>query len=163
MRHLLPSPAMAVALVALGIALGGSAVAGTGLITGAQIKDHSIGYADLSSYAVAKLHGLRGPAGPQGLAGADGAPGPAGPGGPAGTFSTANLQFATSGPQNANAGTVDTATANCPAGTRVVSGGGSSTTGYLFFSGPSSATAWTAGNVAYSGVSGTITAYALCG
>ena len=38
MRRLFPSPAMAVALMALGVSLGGSAVAGTGLITGAQIK-----------------------------------------------------------------------------------------------------------------------------
>jgi hypothetical protein len=38
MRRLFPSPAMTMALIALGVALGGSAVAGTGLITGTQIK-----------------------------------------------------------------------------------------------------------------------------
>ena len=74
MRRLFPSPAMAVALVALGIALGGSAVAGTGLITGAQIKDHSIGLNDLSLTAVARLHGQQGP---QGLPGSVGPVGPA--------------------------------------------------------------------------------------
>ena len=79
MRRLFPSPAMAVALIALGIALGGSAVAGTGLITGAQIKDHSIGLNDLSYTAVAHLRGQQGS---QGLPGPAGLPGPQGPAGP---------------------------------------------------------------------------------
>jgi hypothetical protein len=70
---------MAVALVALGIALGGSAVAGTGLITGAQIKDHSIGLNDLSYTAIARLHGQQGP---QGLPGVQGPAGPQGLPGP---------------------------------------------------------------------------------
>jgi hypothetical protein len=79
MRRLFPSPAMAVALIALGIALGGSAVAGTGLITGAQIKDHSIGLNDLSFNAVAHLRGQQGS---QGLPGPQGLPGQQGPAGP---------------------------------------------------------------------------------
>ena len=84
MRQLLPSPAMAVALVALGIALGGSAVAGTGLITGSQIKDHSIGLNDLSYTAIARLHGQQGPAG---LPGPQGPAGPVGPAGPSANVS----------------------------------------------------------------------------
>lgn len=70
---------MTMALIALGVALGGSAVAGTGLITGAQIKDHSIGLNDLSYNAVAHLRGQQGS---QGLPGPPGLPGPQGPAGP---------------------------------------------------------------------------------
>ena len=92
MRRLFPSPAMAVALIALGIALGGSAVAGTGLITGAQIKDHSIGLNDLSYTAVAHLRGQQGS---QGLPGPAGLPGPQGPAGP-----TANVMAIQTAEQN---------------------------------------------------------------
>src|SRR5262245_20168376 len=48
MRSVRPSPAMAVALLALFVALGGSAMAARGLITGAQIKDGSVTGADIA-------------------------------------------------------------------------------------------------------------------
>jgi hypothetical protein len=91
---------MSVAILALGgifIALAGTAgAAGTGLITGAQIKNGTIGLADLSAKAEKSLKGQRGPAGPQGPqgqqgqqgakgeAGSQGAVGPQGPQGPKG-------------------------------------------------------------------------------
>jgi Collagen triple helix repeat (20 copies) len=78
-----PSAPMIVALIALFVALSGNAVAGV-LITGAQIKDHSIGFVDLSSSAAAKLKGAPGAPGPQGAKGDTGAQGPAGQIGPQG-------------------------------------------------------------------------------
>jgi hypothetical protein len=110
LRKFFPSPAMAVALVALGIALGGSAVAGTGLITGTQIKDHSIGLNDLSYTAIARLHGQQGP---QGL---PGPPGPIGPAGAAGA--TANIFALQTAEQNDARKISDI----CGFGGRVVSG-----------------------------------------
>jgi hypothetical protein len=47
-----PSPSMSVALLALFVALGGSAVAASGLITGRQIKDGTVRRADLAKSAV---------------------------------------------------------------------------------------------------------------
>jgi hypothetical protein len=84
-KHLTPS--MVVALIALFVALSGTAVAHPGLITGAQIKDRSLTLKDLSRATVAALRGRAGPAGPrgaQGPVGATGAQGPAGPQGPQG-------------------------------------------------------------------------------
>src|SRR5205085_611612 len=71
-----PGGAIVIAIVALFVALSGAAVAGTtGLVSGAQIKDHSITFSKLSLSAVARLHGLKGPKGDPG------APGKAGPAG----------------------------------------------------------------------------------
>jgi hypothetical protein len=68
-------------IVALIFALSvGGATAST-LITGRQIKDHSIGLVDLKKKTVTLLHGRRGPQGPQGLPGAQGPVGPPGPAG----------------------------------------------------------------------------------
>lgn len=64
--------------------------------------------------------GDTGPQGPAGPAGAPGAQGPAGPQGPAASF---NVQFVTSPSVYVAAGGVASATANCPAGTKVISGG----------------------------------------
>lgn len=90
------SPAMIVAMLALFVALTGTAVATTSalLITGKQIKDGSItgldiknkslGVADLASKArgARGARGLAGPPGPAGAAGAAGAQGLQGPQGP---------------------------------------------------------------------------------
>ncbi len=73
--------------------MGGTAVAGAHLlITGANVKNHSLTGADIKNASIGAsalsaltrrhLKGNRGPAGPQG---ATGAPGPSGPQGPAGT------------------------------------------------------------------------------
>jgi hypothetical protein len=96
-RHL--SYANVIATLALFIALGGTATAaGRLLITGADVQDHSLTGADikngsigtsaLSSLARLNLKGAQGPAGLAGAPGATGAAGPAGPQGdrgPAGT------------------------------------------------------------------------------
>ena len=90
-----PSPGTVLALIAIVLACGGSAFAGS-QITGRQIKDKSIELKDLSKSARKALRGNRGPrgiAGPtgpqgppglQGLQGQRGAIGPTGPTGPAG-------------------------------------------------------------------------------
>ncbi len=54
-----PSPGLIVAIVALVVAMSGSAIAASA-ITGNQIKDGSIGVKDLSKKAVSTLHGARG-------------------------------------------------------------------------------------------------------
>lgn len=72
----MPSPAMAVALVALFIAIGGSGYAATGL------ADHSA--ATAAKTKSKKVAGPRGPAGPVGRAGPVGPAGPRGQAGPAG-------------------------------------------------------------------------------
>jgi collagen triple helix repeat protein len=73
-----PSPAMVVALVALFVALGGTATAATLLVTSQQIKDRTIQVRDISPQALRALRGRQGPVG------AEGPPGPAGPQGPQG-------------------------------------------------------------------------------
>jgi hypothetical protein len=76
------SPVLVVACVALFAALaGGATAASVNLVTGAHIKNGSIGAVDLSRAAKSALRGQRGPAGPQGLQGAPGAQGQAGPAG----------------------------------------------------------------------------------
>lgn len=82
------SPAMVVAILALFVAMGGTAVAAKSLITGAQIKNGSITGADIKNKSLTsrdirgQLRGPRGAAGAQGLPGTAGAAGPQGPPGP---------------------------------------------------------------------------------
>ena len=91
-KKLVPTPSLLVALLALVLVGGGSAMAGS-LITSAQIKDHTILVKDLNKKTVKKLKGKKGPAGavgaqgpqgPQGDQGVQGDQGPEGPQGPAG-------------------------------------------------------------------------------
>lgn len=92
-------PATVIAVVALFVALGGGAAAyASGLITGSQIKNHSIAAKKLTAAAVKSLRGRRGPTGPtgptgpQGPTGQTGQTGPTGPQGlpgPGYTFTTA--------------------------------------------------------------------------
>ena len=82
-----PSPALAVACLALFVAVGGTATAAGVLITSSkQIKPGVIDASDLSSKARNQLKGAVGPAGPAGAPGATvlGSPGTAGPAGPTG-------------------------------------------------------------------------------
>lgn len=111
---------MIVALIALFVALSGSAVAAGGLITGKQIKDHSIGLADISNSAAAQLKGQPGAIGPQGPVGLTGAAGQAGPAGRPGTDGANGARGADGtpgqpGPQGAK-GDPGTAGAQGPAG-----------------------------------------------
>jgi hypothetical protein len=80
------SPALIVAMIALFVALTGTAVATTSaLITGAQIKNNSITGLDVKNRSLTprdfrgSVRGPRGPAGPPGAAGAAGAQGAQGP------------------------------------------------------------------------------------
>jgi hypothetical protein len=85
---------MVIALLALFVALSGTAAgadvvsSAKKLITGAQIKNGSVGIADLSPSARKKLRGPTGPAGPKGAAGAAGGAGAAGTPGTNGTNGT---------------------------------------------------------------------------
>jgi hypothetical protein len=74
LRH----PATVIAAVALFVALGGGAAWASGLISGSQIKNHSIAEKKLSKKAIKALRGRRGARGPRGATGATGATGAAG-------------------------------------------------------------------------------------
>jgi hypothetical protein len=90
------SPAIVVALLALFVAMGGTAVSAGTLITGKQVKNGSITGADVKNMSLTPRdfrgsvrgpHGPPGPAGPQGPTGPTGptgAPGSVGPAGPIG-------------------------------------------------------------------------------
>ena len=79
------TPAMIVAMIALAVALSGTAVAGTAkLITGSQIANGTIKLVDIHSSAQTALKGKTGATGPQGPAGVQGAQGPTGPQGATG-------------------------------------------------------------------------------
>ena len=74
------TPALIVAMIALAVALSGTAIAGTTkLITGSQIKNGTIKLADINSSAKMALKGQAGAVGAQGPQGAQGSQGPAGP------------------------------------------------------------------------------------
>jgi hypothetical protein len=154
-----PSPALALALLALMVALSSSAGANpvafvAKALNGTSIKKHSIPLSALSPAAVRQLHGARGTSGPRGLPGAKGDPG------------ATNLSVVshTCGPAPCTAATV-----TCPAGTRATGGGGVASLGnqLLFESRPSpqsgTPTGWeVAGNAATGPATGFITAYAIC-
>ncbi len=79
------TPAMIVSMIALAVALSGTAVAGTAkLITGSQIANGTIKLAHLNQSAKGALKGERGATGSRGPAGAQGSQGPVGPQGAAG-------------------------------------------------------------------------------
>ena len=79
------TPAMVVAMIALAVALSGTAVAGTTkLITGGQIANGTIKLADIHSSAKTALKGQSGATGAQGPVGAQGAQGAKGSVGPQG-------------------------------------------------------------------------------
>ena len=149
MRAVLPSPAMTVALIALGVALGGSAVAGTGLITGAQIEDHSVGLNDLTYSAIATLRGRQGPPGPPGT-----------------TASIARKLVIVHATSNITAGAVGSATAHCPSGSVILSGGGHTNGQGLWVSAPiallGAGTGWQAGATSFSTLPSQVDATAIC-
>ncbi len=113
------TPSMIVSMIALTVALSGTAVAAK-LITGAQIKDGSIGYVDISKTAKAKLLGS---SGAQGLPGPAGAAGVAGAAGAAGGFNMSKISYVTGPTVTVADGDVGSASAFCPAGNKVMGGG----------------------------------------
>jgi hypothetical protein len=68
-----------IALLALFLALGGTSYAAATLISGTQIKPHTIAKNRLTNKAIKQLKGNRGPRGLPGAAGSQGARGPTGP------------------------------------------------------------------------------------
>jgi hypothetical protein len=126
-RRPVPSPAMVVALIALMVALGGTAFAQsvlsrnsvgprqirTSAVTSSEIRDRSIRLIDISRNARSQLRGQRGPAGP---------PGPPGTAGTGAGTGAVNLVVATA-TGTAPAEGATGATATCPAGRRVTGGG----------------------------------------
>jgi hypothetical protein len=120
------TPATVIILVAaLFVVLTGTATAAK-LITGAQIKDGSIGLVDLSAKAKRALKGKQGPAGPQGLQGPAGAPGVSGAQGvpgPAGGFDPAKVSYVYGEVVEVLPGTEGQGSALCPAGAKVTGGG----------------------------------------
>jgi hypothetical protein len=143
-RRFRPSAALIVASVALFVALGSGAYA-AGIIDGHSIKNHSIPANKLTRTAIASLRGQRGP---RGLTG------PAGPTGANGGFDPSKVSYTSSGDvavaPDPGGTTVGTATAVCPAGTKVVGGGfvigqGNDGGAEVFGSGPNSdGSAWLA-------------------
>jgi hypothetical protein len=91
-----------------------AATAASGLITGAQIKNGSIGLVDLSANAKRALKGQRGPAGP---------PGATGVAGPAGGFDPAKVSYVEGASFEVAPGTAGSGRAYCPAGAKALSGG----------------------------------------
>ena len=97
----LPRPSTGIAIVALALAVSGTAVAGS-LITGGDIKNNSLTGKDVKNRSLTKKDfkgslagpagaagptgatGVRGPTGPTGATGASGTPGVTGPSGPTG-------------------------------------------------------------------------------
>ena len=127
--------AAVVAAIVSAVVAAATATAGTmALITGAQIKNGSVGLSDLSPQAKRALKGQRGPRGLRGFAGTAGAQGPPGAAGAPGGFDPAKLQYVT-GPTVTVAGGASGGTqATCPAGTTAISGGFSATDGHVAFS-----------------------------
>lgn len=134
------SPSMIVALLALFVAMTGTATATTAaLITGKQIANGSITGADIRNASIGKnklVGTFRGPAGPPGPAGSIGPAGPAGPAGVApdttqfykkaesdGRFLHGTVTVVAASGAIAN-NTIGVATATCPAGHQVLGGGG---------------------------------------
>ena len=69
------TPATILASLALLVALSGTSFAAASLISGSQIKPHSIPKNRLTGAAIRSLKGQRGPAGPGGIQGVQGPPG----------------------------------------------------------------------------------------
>ena len=91
-----------------------AATAASGLITGAQIKNGSVGLVDLSAGAKRTLKGQRGPAGPAGVQGIQGV---------AGGFDPAKVTYVTGPTRTFAPGEIEFVDASCPAGTRLLGGG----------------------------------------
>jgi hypothetical protein len=153
-----PSPALVIAVAALVVALGGTAVAaGHFIITkSSQVKPHALVTKNLSAGAVRSLRGQTGPPGQQGAQGATG---------PAGIVSVTTVD-GPEAPMCASGGgscQVALSTATCPGGSRVVGGGVDANTIEVFVSYER------AGPTTYSVIgeddgpsSGTIKAQAIC-
>jgi hypothetical protein len=137
---------MIVALIALAVALSGTALAANGLINAAQIKDHSISAGKLTYRAIAQLRGARGQAGANG------------------GFDPNKVTYLISAPQSVGPSSLKTVIADCPAGTKAVGGGGGVSGGQLVSSvAAPNGTGWAIGVVnPYSETINQVYAFAVC-
>lgn len=119
------TPALVLSVVAVILAVSGTATAAS-LITSKQIKDGTVTGRDVKNRSLSPADFSGSVRGPQGPAGPAGTTGPAGPTGATGVASIVST----------NASDIGGAFTYCPAGTRVVSGGGVdvSDTGHLWLS-----------------------------
>jgi hypothetical protein len=134
-----------------------AATAASGLITGAQIKNGSIGLVDLSANAKRALKGQRGPAGPAGPAGIQGIQGV--PGG----FDPAKVSYVTGPTSSFDPGVVGSVKASCPAGTRVLGGGYFANITHVGGSQTFDGQAWTVIILNDTSISVNANAFAVCG
>jgi hypothetical protein len=125
--QLLKRPGVWLGVLTLVFAVSGSAYAAS-KITGRQVKDSSLTGADIrngslntADFSGAARSSLRGPQGPAGSQGPAGIQGPAGPSAVAAAVPVTSAQVSFTPDSYAQ-----TVTAFCPAGQRVVSGGGAS-------------------------------------
>jgi hypothetical protein len=137
MPHRRPSaPALVLALIALFVALGGTAV-GARLITGKDIRDRSITSRDIKDRSLLARdfqrgqlpRGLPGPQGEPGRQGVPGPQGPQGPIGPAGPAGPVSLTYVSSAAVPNPEGEQSEALAVCPTSHPHVVGGGAITSG----------------------------------
>jgi Collagen triple helix repeat (20 copies) len=149
----------------------GASAAGI-VITSANIKNGTIQAVDISAKAKASLKGNRGPTGargPAGATGATGATGPAGAQGPSGAQGAQGIQGVQGSPGLSGVQYVvevgvageGSATATCPAGKYVVSGGASTSSGWFYRSEPTDNQSWTA-SADGGATDATVTAFAVC-
>lgn len=85
-----PSPALAISVLALFVALGGTSLAAAGYINGKHIKPRSIPESRLTKSAIRALHGAIGATGPKGPSGPQGTQGAQGPKGDTGDIGPSN-------------------------------------------------------------------------
>jgi hypothetical protein len=112
------NPVLVVALIALFLAsTGGAFAAGATLISGSQIRAHSIPLSALTPAAIRALRGKLGPAGP--------------PGKPGTGFDPAKVTVVTGTPADVPAGQIAGATVGCPEGAIALGGGGTVSAGRL--------------------------------
>jgi hypothetical protein len=117
---------LALSVLALVVAIGGTGAYASGLVTSAQIKNGTIQLADMSSTAKQALKGQQGAAGAPGATGAQGLSGLTGLSGLPGLnggFDPNKVIYVAGTPVTDPPGAVVSATAVCPQGTIVISGG----------------------------------------
>ena len=127
MKFRRPSAGLVVGVIALAVAMSGSAVAAS-LITSARIKDGTIQLKDISKKTRTALKGQRGPAGAAGATGPQGAqgnPGAAGAAGAAGANGATNVVVRQGTLISVAAGASGIVTASCNPGERATGGGNS--------------------------------------
>jgi len=149
---------LVISLLALFVALGGSAFAAASYINGSQIKPHSIPKDRLTGSAIA---GLKGGKGARGYPGPQGAQGPQGVQGPPGLVSTTHTYYADF---VVPAGDTSIHAIACPSGTGILSGGVSSISyGDTWYDAPSG-NGWAGAADNYFGsIAGSVRIFEVCG